>query len=129
MSKYAYVKNSDDSVFKIVDYDQFDASKVAHKFGPGKEYRIVPVVRLADPPISNPATTRLGPVATSVESDRVTRQRTVVAIPQAEQDAASEIAQIKAVALDLKNGVGTSAQRIQRVERAVYRLLKEIYGD
>ena len=129
MAKYAHIQNSDDSILKVVDYDNFDAAAVAHKFGADKAVRIIPVVVLADPTISDPATERLGPYQNTVQATEVQRQRTVVAIPQEEQDAKTELDQIKAVANDIRDGVGTATQRLQRLERAVFRILKDQYGS
>ena len=126
---YAHILNADNSIIKTAKYDNFDAAAVAHKFGADKEVRIVPVEKLADPTIANPLTERYGAINTVVEPTRVTKQRTVVAIPQEEQDAATELTAIKAVALDLKNGVGTAAERIARCERVLFRMLKDQYGS
>ena len=126
---YAHILNADNSIIKEVKYDNFDASAVAHKFGPDKAVRIIPVERLADPAIADASTQRLAGQATVVEATRVTKQRTVETIPQEELDSATELAAIKAVALDLKNGTGTAAERLTRVERVLFRMLKDQYGN
>lgn len=39
----------------------------------------------------------------------------------------AELEQIKAVHQDLKNGTGSNAQRLNRVERVLARILKDMY--
>ena len=129
MARYAKILNADDSIVAEKNYDNFDAAAVAHKFGPAHEFRIVPVVKLADSVITDPLTERLGAVVTVVEATRVTKQRPLATIPQEQQDEATELVAIKAVALDLKNGVGTAAQRLTRCERVLFRMLKDQYGN
>ena len=102
---------------------------MSHKFGPDKEKRIIPVVKLDDPGISDPSAERLGPIETVVEATRVTKQRTIATIPQEEIDNKTELNAIKAVAQDLKNGAGTATKRLERVERVLFRMLKDQYGN
>jgi hypothetical protein len=127
--KYAHVRNEDDTIIKTVQYDNFDAVKVAHKFGPDKTARIVPVENLPDPEIVDASIEQYGPTTTVVEATRVTKQRTVEPIPQGVIDDRDELAAVKAVALDLKNGVGTAAERLTRVEKVLSRMLRDQYGD
>lgn len=88
-------------------------------------------------PAYDPATQKLN--RTSVDDD-VARTRTffyeVVALTQEEIDAeaqrqadAAELLQLKAIYQDLKNGVGTATERMQRVERCVAWLLKDYARD
>lgn len=133
MAKYAYIKNAEganpDEFIKAVDYDNFDAAAVAHKFGLAHAVRIIPIVRLTDPTISDTSAETYGGMNRVIESTRVTRQRSIVAIPQDERDERTELLAIKAVALDLKNGVGTAGQRLARCERVLFRILKDQYGS
>ena len=100
---------------------------------------IVLLRRINTLPTFDPATQKLGnpttPVVDLVEQT-ITRSRAVVAltaeelqaIADAEADAA-ELAQLKAVYLDLKNGVGTSTQRLVRVEKVLARVMRDNYGE
>jgi hypothetical protein len=128
MARYAFIRNSDDSVVNKVDYDSFNAGEVAHKFGSEHEYRIVPINRLADPAY-DPETQRLGALQETVFPNELQLVREVVAIPQIEIDNAVELAAIKAAALDLKNGVGTAEERLTRCERVLFRMLQDQYGN
>lgn len=46
---------------------------------------------------------------------------------QARAADAQDRQQIKAIVTDLQNGTGTTAQRLARVERALVRLIKDVY--
>ena len=96
---------------------------------PNKNKKWAPLVRLTDDPLPSVETHRYGPMIETVGADRVTRHKEVNAIPQEELDSNTELDAIKAVALDLKNGVGTANERLQRVERVLFRLLKDQYGN
>ena len=123
--KYAYILNADESIVKHEDYDNFDAASVAHKYGPDKAQRIIPVVKLDDPTISDPLTERFGARIVTVEADRVTWQRGIEAISQEEQDDAAERQTIKGWHQRFKDGTATNLQ----AQRAIARLIKETYGD
>lgn len=127
--KYAHILNADDTIIKTVQYDNFDAAKVSHKFGPDKTVRIVPVEALPTPEIFDTSIERYGATVTVVEPTRVTKQRTVEAIPQEVIDDRGDLAAVKAVALDLKNGVGTAGERLARVEKVLFRMMKDQYGN
>lgn len=126
MAKFAFVKNSDDSIDRIVNYDTFDAAAVAHKFGAGKEFRVVPVVKDSLPSF-DPATHRLGPEQTAVEAKRVRKFRVAEAIPAKDLSEESDRKAIKALVADLSDGSGTAAQRIKRCERVLIRLIRESF--
>ena len=87
-------------------------------------------VQAADPAF-DPATHRLvqGAGVFDEAANTLTFTRTAVAIPQEELDDATELTQIRAVYLDLKNGVGTAGERITRVEKVLARMLKDQYGS
>ena len=130
MALYAHVLNSgpqdETAIIKYIKYDNFDEAEVAHKFGPlPLPIRIIPVVRLTDPTISDPATERLGNMLTTVEPTQVTRVQQIVAIPQEEQDAVTEREQAKAAYDSLMDDTATATQ----VKRILARLLKDQYGD
>lgn len=63
-----------------------------------------------------------------ISGNTITTGWEVVDIPQDEQDNAAELKQVRAVYKDLKNGTGTQAQRLVRVERVLARLIKDNYG-
>ena len=87
-------------------------------------------VQAADPAY-DPATQRLLSAAPVVDipANTLTFSRTVQAIPQAELDSATELDQIRAVYLALKNGTGTVAERLTRLEKVVARMIKDQYGS
>lgn len=89
--RYAKVQNSTNSIVGEKKYDSFDAAAVAHKFGPDKEFRIIPIVRLDDPVIDTPETHRYGPQVETVKDTVVERVRSVIPIPQEELDAKAEL--------------------------------------
>lgn len=93
-----------------------------------KDGRVLPVVMTAQPAF-NAATHKVVQNGWSVNQNDVTPVWQVVALSQAELDEATEqtqIAAILATANDMINGVGTTAQRQQRVEVALGRLLKRL---
>ena len=119
---------------------------MSHKFGPDKEKRIIPVVKLDDPTI-DALTERHGPVEIIVEATRVTKQRTVVAISQDEQantasrkdfvDKVQDVRKtLKERATEIELHEGTGAQRLDRMESYLAdtmmytrRILKETFGE
>ena len=112
--RYAEILNADDSIIKEKNYDSFDADAVSHKFGPDKEKRIIPVVKLDDPTIDDTATHQFGPVVVVVEATRVTKQRTVVAIPQEQLDrmATDETLKSWIPTFAAKNATNNQVQRV-----------------
>jgi len=52
---------------------------------------------------------------------------TTEALSQDEIDAAAELVAVKALYLDLKNHVGTTAERATRLENVVARIMKDMY--
>jgi hypothetical protein len=144
MARYAKILNADGSIVEERRMENFDAAAVAHKFGPDKEFRIVPIERLADPTGFDPATHRLSGQTETVELTRVTRIRNVEAIPQAELDDNADLTQVKAgiatlngLVTEIQNGTGESiAVRAARMEgaiiklcKATIRLAKDRYGE
>ena len=133
---YYEILNADDSILRRKNMPAgFDPADVAHKFGAGFDSRIVPLVKLAAPPL-DPATELLGGEIMTVEADRVTSQLEKItktaeqlAVEVVEADRQTDITGIKAVAIALKNGVGEPGVRLQRLERVVFRILKDTYGD
>jgi len=93
---------------------------------------ILIIVKQPDPPF-NPATEKLAPLETprpGLEEYWVGTE--VIALTQAELDAIAEAAadaalkaEIEAAIDDMKNGVGTSVVRFQRLEKAVAFLLRK----
>jgi hypothetical protein len=141
---YAKILNADNSIDEERRMENFDAAAVAHKFGPDKEYRIIPIERLADPVGFDPATHRLSGQTEVVEPTRVTRVRNVVAIPQAELDDNAELDQVKtgiatlqSAITAIQNGtgdaIGVKASRMEntiiKLCRAVIRMAKDQYGE
>lgn len=124
MALYAKVRNSTNSIEDRLQLDSFDKDAVSHKFGPDKEFRIIPINRLADP-VYDSATQRLVGDTITVLPDEVTVQRAVQAIPQTEIDAQAERTQAISVLTDMKNGVGTAEERLQRVEKVLFRVTKD----
>jgi len=127
MSRYALIEAN--AVTQVRDRPAgFNPADVAHKF----DWRSVN--QLADPAV-DPATQRLGDWDYTVNQNDVDAQRAVIALTQQEQDAyaqnqtdIAERAIAKAKYQALKNGTGTSAQRIIRLEGVVARLLRDAYG-
>ena len=130
MTEYATVRNSDDEVLKQ-EKREFTAEEqdiLARKFGTSKKYLILPVVDLADPSY-NADTHRLGPRELTVESNRVTRQRSVIAMTaneitaKNERDAdESERAALHPLIKVFREGDATARQ----TQRAIAYLLKRI---
>lgn len=92
---------------------------------------LVPLIKVAQP-VYNKATHKATP-RLEWFPDRVERQWDVVALSQAELDAIqaeaadkAERQAVKALIADIKAGIGTNAERINRLEKAVRRLLKEV---
>lgn len=92
---------------------------------------LVPLVKLA-PPAYNKASQKVVP-RLEWFADRVERRWDVVALNQTELDAIqaeaadnAERQAVKALIADIKAGIGTNAERINRLEKAVRRLLKEV---
>jgi len=125
MGRYAYILNSDDSIINEVQYDTFDADAVSHKFGPGLDQRIIPVVKLATP-VFDSATHKIGPVNV-VEPLRVTKQSSIVARSAQDIKDGTERTNAKAAAQDMFNGVGTQAERLVRVEKSLARVIRDIF--
>lgn len=132
---YYEILNADDSVIRRREMpDGFDPADVAHKFGTSFRSRLVPEVVLPDPvPRANQ---RLGATVRTVNAANVTVVREVVALTAEELAARAEeasrqteIAQIRSVALDLRDGAGTAGERLGRCERVLFRLLKDNYGS
>ena len=80
MKTVAHVKNSDGSILKFQQVpDDFDATTVAHLFGPEFEVSLLPVVD--DPLPTTDSTTCVQAVAPRVENNTVVRGWTVVTKP------------------------------------------------
>ena len=81
-------------------------------------------------PAYDPATERLEAAApvTDIPNNTHTHSWNVVARPQADIDADVELQQAKALYQDLKNHVGTTAERATRLENVVAYMLKNQYG-
>ena len=79
-------------------------------------------------PAFNPVTQRRSP-SYIIEAGQVRKTWAVVPLTAAEledADAATQLTQIQAVLADLRNGTGTTAQRLQRVERVCAQLIKRL---
>jgi len=103
--------------------DNFEPTEVLHKF----DWRIIVV---QPDPVFDPATEKLQGFDYVVNPADVEATRAVVALNQDELDALADQAErdiAKALYLDLKNGVGTSVERIVRIEKVAARLLKDAY--
>jgi len=128
MSKYALIEAN--AVIEVRNMPPgFNPADVAHKF----DWRVVNI--LATPAI-DPATEKIGPWNYVINPSDVDAQRTVVAKTQQEQNDyaqgqadAAERAIVKALYQALKNGTGTTTQRLARVERVAARLLRDAYGS
>lgn len=128
MANYAEIDNATETIIKSRRYDNFDPAAVAHKFGPlPLPTRIIPIVKGVDDVITNPLTQELAreEVITATE---VTRRRAIVAMSQEDQDDAAEIEAIKAAASLIRDHSGTNAERLNRVETALFRLIKDKYS-
>ena len=123
-----YARIVADAVAEIRDMaSNFNPDEVRHKY----DYRLA---NYLPDPAYNAATEKLSGEAYAINPDSVDVVKVVVALTQAEIDAraqaaadADELAQIKAVYQDLKNGVGTQLVRLTRCERVLARMLKDIY--
>ena len=102
--------------------------------------RPVPVFDPENPtvPVFDPATQVVegGPSVVDVDANTYTRTWVIRALTQEELDniatnTANEVErdQAKAVYADLKNGVGTQIERLERLEKVAAHLLKAKYGD
>ena len=111
---YAHILNADNSIIKEVNYENFDAGAVAHKFGPDHTTRIVPVVILDDEVVADYGTQRLGTEVTIVELTQVTKQRTTVALNTDER-----IDQIKQEANTLILGIASEVTQRNLIAHSV----------
>ena len=87
-------------------------------------------VKTTRPEPSDPDTTRVvadDPLI-DITNNTITQAWKEVAISQEEQDAATGLAQAKAAYTAIKNGTGTSAQRLARAERVLAYMIKQQYG-
>lgn len=123
MTRYAWVQNSDNSIVKIVDYDVFDASKVAHKFGADKEIRIIPVTVVDEPVIDN-ETQRLSTPKRRVLDTKVEIYREAEALPQEVLDEKQEKQLVKQAYDTLRAGNATNSQ----VQRILAKIIKDWYS-
>lgn len=78
--------------------------------------------------IEDPLTHRLGKATESWSMTQVTLTRLAVEILQEEQDDRSDREVVKALALDIKNEVGTPQEQLTRMSKVVFRLMKDTYG-
>ena len=77
----------------------------------------------------DPLTHRLARTAPVIDipGNTHTHGWTTEALSQAEIDDAAELAQAKALYLDLKNHIGTTGERATRLENVVARIMKDMY--
>lgn len=100
------------------------------------------LVDVIDPPAQpafNPATQKVVPVSSEQAGAagfpiRLINDWQVVSLTQAELDAKAALTlseqerqQAKAIVADLKNGTGTTVERLQRCEKALARIIPDIY--
>lgn len=146
-SRWAFYRQSDQTILRhnvawprkdgmeIVELDP-DIVPLRNTEGP----RPVPVFDPENPtaPVYDPATqiAEGGPSVVDVNANTYTRTWVIRALTQEELDenainAANEVEkdQAKAVYADLKNGVGTQIERLERLEKVAAHLLKAMYGD
>lgn len=130
MAEYATVRNADDAIIKTEErtFSAEEQGTLARKFGTSKKYRILPVVDLADPTYVAD-THRLGPRELNVETNRVTRQRSAVAMTaeeiaaKTERDAdETERANLRQIIKTFRDGDATARQ----TQRAIAYLLKQL---
>lgn len=74
------------------------------------------------------ATQTVAPAAPVITDTTATQAWTLVDKPAEQVASEQEAGQIRAILTALKNGAGTSAERMARVERVLFRVAKELLG-
>lgn len=125
-TKWAFYRLSTDTILKHnVSWPRADGEEIL-----GLDPDIIPLMEIVEAiPAYDPSTHKIqeAPPTIDVNANTHTHGWTVVPYTQEELDNEAEKNQAIAIYLDLKNGVGTSGERLLRVERVAAHLLKLQY--
>ena len=109
-----------DGALRDLSPEQFQA------LAPNKRADLRPYVIDAQPTPSATQYVESGPVNVTYTEARKTWLLLDKSAEQVERE--TEVAQAKAVLVALKNGTGTSAERLARIERVLFRVAKDLLG-
>ena len=124
MKRVAWVRNSDDAIIKRVSYsDDWDAADVAHKFGPDKDIRIIPIN--VDPiPVHDDRTQAVVTVE-AVLPGEVRFTRSLRPLTQDELDDVDLRSRIPAIKAKLEAGNDLTQQQLRKVLLFILTILEE----